>query len=201
MHPRGREGAEEARNLRRAHPSLGDGSWSRSSHLRGPRDTRSFWWLQGRGRQDCRREVARAGLQSPCGSDADEDVAAARSSGLTWRRGVAPLATAVTSPRRTEWSAGSREGPRLDRIQGSGEAKPRRASAAVCLRKQRTVVRTRGGSKASKQPKPPERGDSGASPSAQARGVYVVQDVEEVADGPRARACEAGCTERDSARG
>jgi hypothetical protein len=76
---RGREVAEEARNPRRAHPSLGDGSWSRPSHLRGSRVVRSFWRLQGRGRQGCRREAARFGPQSPCGSDADEVVAAARS--------------------------------------------------------------------------------------------------------------------------
>jgi hypothetical protein len=98
----------------------------------------------------------------PAGRRADEVERPRGRSGFTWWRGVAPLVIAVLA-------RGGRNGPLGHaRVRGSvgvkalegqspGEHRPRcvRESGAPC-------ARTRGGRKASKQTKSPERGDSGA---------------------------------------
>jgi hypothetical protein len=83
-------------------------------------------------------------------------------SGLTQRRGVALPVAAVLAPRWTEWSAGSKRtrgstGEKLWRGGSPGEHEPRRKG-----KPDRRAQRPRGGSNASKQPKPPERGGFGA---------------------------------------
>ena len=146
--------------------------------------------LQGRGRQGCRREAVRAGPQSPCGSARRRGRTAARSVDFTWWRGVAPLVIAVLA-------RGGRNGPLGHaRVRGSvgvnalegqspGEHRPR------CLRESGAPwTRTRGGRKASKQTKSPERGDP----------VREVQGIEEAVAGPCARACGAARDASESER-
>jgi hypothetical protein len=81
---------------------------------------------------------------------------------FTWRRGVAPFVVAVLARGGRNGPLGQNEGPRLDRrkaLEGPspGELGPRGGCESGAVR-----VPTRGGSKASKQTKPPERGESGA---------------------------------------
>jgi hypothetical protein len=125
---RSREAVDEVRNLRRASPSLVDGVLIESfTPPRATLQARSRVEGQGRGREGCRREAARVHARSPRAWTRRRGRAAARSRGLTWRRGIASLEVAGASPRWTERSIGSK-GPRLDRSKALERREPRGAT-------------------------------------------------------------------------